>query len=345
MHLKNEYRLWILALIAIVSPSLLAQGHGAAVEESDSPQLEIRNYRFSRFTNTTDRLVLEFHRKDNSGKKLKVRAENKGNEWTVDVENAVLLGAIPEVLINDAYRKSARYLGAFSVNMEGPASGFSMKVGTLKDARVVAQWLENPTRLVIDTEAASVASRPHRETMSFERTAPKRPTLDEVMCFPATAKVNLTVSFQPRTSQQEEMQNIRINTNGTTLAAEANPPADAIVCYPKRMAIGAMLSFEERIRNPYLGQKSQSSEIFTPAETPKTAEKTVGHESDLDPLAAADAHLEASLAPTAGHADEHHAENAHRNPAEATAHKEAAHPAPAKHATPSPLSLLPPSAH
>lgn len=283
MQHKNVYRVWLLAIMAFLAiPAALRANETA--EANELPQLEIRNYRFSQFTPTTDRLVLEFERKDATGKKLSVKTNKNNGEWNVDTDNVMLLGAIPENLITESYRKPARYLGLISVNMESATTGFSIKVSTKHGAHVKAQWLANPTRLVID--AISGRAVAHRETLSFERMAPKRPGLDELMCFPATAKVNLTVTFQPRANRQEELQNIRINTDGTTLAPEAQPPADAIVCYPRRMQIGATLSYEDRIQNAFLGQKSHSHELFAPAEAghaAKVQEKTLGHESDLDP--------------------------------------------------------------
>jgi hypothetical protein len=286
MQRKNGYGLTVFALVASLLTAATALPNSHSTENS-GVQLEIRQYRFSRYNSTTDRLVLEFERKDHSADAPQAKVESgHGGEWTIDTGNVVLLGAIPESLITDSYKKTSRFLGDISVNMESPTEGFSIKVATKKNSHVSAQWLQNPTRLVIDTQASREKHAPPRQAASFELKAPHRPGIDDLACFPANSKVSLTVTFQPNANRQEEIQNIRVNTAGTTLAPEEEPPPDAIVCYPRLKQVAATLSFEDHIRNHFLSQESQTSKIFTPAENapPVTkTTKTFGNEADLDP--------------------------------------------------------------
>jgi hypothetical protein len=302
------------------NPGASEHGGGGAV------QLEVRQYRFSKHSGGYDRLVLEFERKDSGNHKapqVTTHAAESG-EWNIELGNTVLLGAIPESLINESYASKSRFLGPMSLNLDSSHSGFSIRVATKAGtSRVQASWLANPARLVIDAYGQK-AVHAHRQALSVHHESPKHPGLDSLMCFPATSKVALTVIFQGSHQQSEELQNIRVNTDGTTLAPSSVPPSDAIVCYPRKSQILASLSFEDKPRNEIFTQQPVSERIFTPppAPAPKAvAEKALANELDLDPVGAGLGQLPTSFGTP-------------RAPAQSgTA-------APAAHA--SPLSLLPP---
>lgn len=280
------------ALLSLALPAYGNAPEAGGVEEG-GPRLEIRQYRFSRHNSGFDRLVLEFERKDaNTSIQPKVSAQKSGTprEWSVQVDNALLLGAIPESLINDSYTKKSRYLGAISVNMDAPGTGFAVRAA-MKGAgtRVQAMWLENPSRLVIDAYGGSNVA--HRETSSTK--SQSRPGLADLLCFPAVSKVGLTVIFQTQTRADEELQNIRVNTDGVNPVGE--PGRDAIVCYPKTSRVVAALSFETKPKDSLISHEmptmTEPSPIpepaFTaPAPTPApmaAAQPPVANDMDLDP--------------------------------------------------------------
>ncbi len=262
--------------------------------EEGGPRLEIRQYRFSRHAGGYDRLVLEFERKDSdSSSRPSVGAQKSSTprEWSVQVDNAVLLGAIPESLINDSYTKKSRYLGPISVNMDNPSTGFSVRA-TIKSAgtRIQAMWLENPARLVIDAYGAG-KSLAHRETSSVK--SHQRPGLADLLCFPAVSKVGLTVIFQTQSHSEEELQNIRVNTDGTT-PLEGTPSNDAIVCYAKSSRVVAALSFESKPKESLISRETPTytepatipEPSFTapaPATTPMASAPAVSNDMELDP--------------------------------------------------------------
>ncbi len=273
---------FLIALLTIAGSAFADSGHPLdEAAGTDGPKLEIRQYRFSRHGAGYDRLVLEFDRKDHSSAEPKVWADNQGSAATVHVENVTLLGAIPESLINDSFSRKSRFLGPISVNMDA-ANGFSVRTAMKGGASSVkVLWLNNPARLVIDAHGSQDVA--HRETLSISRHS-RRPTLADLMCFPATSKVGLTVAFLPQSNQSEELQNVRVNTDGVT-PQEGAPPADAIVCYPKKTQIIAALSFEERPRDSVLSNQTENLMAPEQALSAKAAAEAaaLGDESDLDP--------------------------------------------------------------
>ncbi len=270
------------------------QANVSASEGGPAAQLEIRQYRFSRHGGDHDRLVLEFDRKDSAGHHTpNVKVEkSEGESSLVKLHGAVLLGAIPESLINDSFSKKSRFLGPVSLTMDAPESGLSVRVEHKRSgAQVKALWLQNPSRLVIDAYSHGGAGHsPDRQASSVQHSSPRRPGLDKLMCFPATSKVSLTVSFQAPAPSSEDIQNIRVNTDGTTLTAAPTPPADAIVCYPRKSFVTASLSFEETQRNAAITQTPATEKMFSAPAPPAppaaplmpSVVKTAPAESDLD---------------------------------------------------------------
>lgn len=242
-------------LAAVVSPLCFAEiGPQATVPLEDSggsPRLEIRNYRFQAHRGQGfERLVLEFSRKDQNPKvQPLVKVTPAGAEMDIAIDRAVLMGAIPESLINDSYQAKSRYLGALSVNADNPAAGFSLRTA-LKNpkAKLKAFWLANPPRLVIDVRVGKeIASTDEggSATLKVTRKKPQPPAFERFICFPAAAKVGMNVVFQmAQTKKEEELKNVHVNLQGTSVQEEAAPPPDAIVCYPREAQVVAQLGFE-----------------------------------------------------------------------------------------------------
>src|SRR3954451_16725037 len=104
--------------IAIALTLLAAPWAHAENAQDATPRLEIREYRFQPHRNLGyERLVLEFTRKD-SNSRVQPKVRMKGSEIVVD--RAILMGAIPESLINDSYSGKSKYLGPLSVNTDNP---------------------------------------------------------------------------------------------------------------------------------------------------------------------------------------------------------------------------------
>jgi hypothetical protein len=265
MRLRKTHQfLWVACLAALYAPVF-------AEAEPATGQLEINQYRFSRHAGSYDRLVLEFNRKDATSNQPQVRVEQTGGAWNISVDNASLLGAIPESLINDSFKKKSRYLSEVTVNADSARSfvvAAKLKPGS--GNHIEAFWLNAPARLVIDSygeqkhavekrEAASVHVEPKPEPkVEIERQA-KFPGFAHLSCFPATSRVGLTVVFQPDATEGDQMQNYRINTDG--IGGSTQPAADAIHCYPKKSQIKAELSYEAHRPSPF---STQGKTLFTP---------------------------------------------------------------------------------
>lgn len=260
---KTHVFLWVACLMALCAPV-------QAESDAATAQLEINQHRFSRHAGGYDRLVLEFTRKDSNPVAPQIHADqNATGGWNISVENATLLGAIPESMINDSFKNKSRFLGEVSVNADSPR-GFTV-TANLKSGRgkhIESFWLDAPARLVIDSygsvghvaekrESASVAVAPGQKPV-IEREA-KFPGFAHLICFPATSRVGLTVVFQPEATEGDQMQNYRINTDG--IGGSTQPSADAINCYPKKSQIKAALSYEDHKPAAF---QSQGKTFFTP---------------------------------------------------------------------------------
>jgi hypothetical protein len=100
---------------------------------SAAPRLEIRKYRFFHDTRLQrERLVLEFERRDfyhESKPRVSFEALSS-QEIIVKLENAVLMGAIPESLINDSYVHQSKFMGPISMDDRSMSSGLAMKMNS-----------------------------------------------------------------------------------------------------------------------------------------------------------------------------------------------------------------------
>jgi hypothetical protein len=161
----------------------------------------------------------------------------------------MLMGAIPEALINDAYMKKSHYLGALSVNSDNPASGFALRT-SLKNprAKIRAFWLANRPRLVIDARFEKAAVKSSKEQLAIHREHEGVPPFDRFVCFPASSSVGMNVIFQPNDKKDAELKNVHINLQGVTNddGSAATAP-DAIVCYPRSAQVIASLTFDTTV--------------------------------------------------------------------------------------------------
>lgn len=198
----------ILMVALIALGGLYAQGSTNDESGPDS-KLEIKKFRFRRHNRKNfERLVIEFVQKGGGGvPDVKTNASMSGKEATILFERALLVGSIPEALINDSYVAKSRFLGPISINTDGPTPGFTIRTFLKEPVGVDAFWLNHPARLVLDVfpsdsprvegrvpegqEERGVASYRGRSTQSQENP-------NSIVCYPVSAAVSATVTFHPQ---------------------------------------------------------------------------------------------------------------------------------------------------
>jgi len=282
---------------------------------SAAPRLEIRKYRFFHDSHLQrERLVLEFERRDfyhESKPRVSIEALSS-QEIIVKLENAVLMGAIPESLINDSYAHQSKFMGPISMDDRNLSGGLAMKM-KLKDFDLgyKAEWLSSPARLVVDVFPKTGAAGKnlalgegrsrHPKSLKVER----KNTVSgfgDFMCFPAKAKVGLAVVFQAGTQASEDLQKFRVNIDGSNIGLETHMDQESIVCYPKTAQVKASLSFQATqgatsapIQSGTVGGGAPLLNLFPPT-SPSAPEHTAplaaptaaapvtgGSDADLDP--------------------------------------------------------------
>jgi hypothetical protein len=283
MHWKKVFS--VVALLCAGNPVFSQEG-------ASLPKMEIRQYRFNHHGKHIERLVLEFDLKEGAAGTPKVQVTQKSpKEVFINSENLLLLGAIPESLINESYARKSHILGPIAVNLETQQGGFSLQANLKKNGTVKAFWLANPTRLVMDV-AATEKETAHNESESnsaFTHGVEKAP-LSAFLCFPAAAKVNLNVIFESKMAAKESVQNIPVNLE-PDLAAAAAAAEGGVVCYPKKAQVHASLTFSGlekalvNATNPQLKKTEIAPRNWTPAAIiEKQAAAAPNTDDDLDPL-------------------------------------------------------------
>jgi hypothetical protein len=183
-----------------------AQAIASDAGDKGVAHLEIKKFRYSRSQRKGfERLVVEFTQKKSEGKgasapAISVTPSPNGKESTIVVEPALLVGAIPEALINESYVRKSRFLGPISFSTDGPTSGFSMRAFLKSNVMVDAFWLDYPHRLVIDAfpaDSARAAGRMPVEEGGSRRIASVSGNGSQIVCYPLSAAVSATVSFSP----------------------------------------------------------------------------------------------------------------------------------------------------
>jgi len=209
---------------------------------------EIKDFRFGRYAKQGyERLVLELVEKEKTlapAPSVKVNPNSAHSDVMVNISPAVLTGAIPESLINEAFTKKSKLLGSLSVNTDNSAGTVSLKA-SLKDpkAAVEAFWLNNPPRIVVDAISAGgkkgrgVATHEDSGSSTGTSEAPaKKWRAGDFICFPSGAQAKLSVVFKARAGGSD-FSPIPVPM------PSAPAPQEAIVCYPRNTQVTAALSF------------------------------------------------------------------------------------------------------
>lgn len=231
----------------------------AAAESSETPRLEIRDYRFSSHKKERyERLVIEFTPKDPTAKlepSVRVTPGVGSGEANVFVDQAMMTGAIPESLINDSFTKKSRYMSNIAVNMDSPGAGFSIRV-TLKDgsASLNPFWLQNPPRLVIDAigpnsgkdrSVASTSSGKGKKKKHM-KVAKAQNAMNGYYCFPAASQTALSIVFQNKKNDKTHAKVALQGQYGAAAPEGETPAPDAIYCYPQDAQITASIALEKK---------------------------------------------------------------------------------------------------
>jgi hypothetical protein len=202
--------------------TLLAIALVASFGLADTGKYEISKYRFSKKSGKSgERLVIEFSTKNKGSKpQVKTQFNSSNKSVAVHIDNASLMGAIPEAMINDTYLPKSNYLGNLNINTDDKES-FHLKVALKNSVKDVdAFWLDSPARLVLDISTGgghSTAKGDHSYSSRGIASEEKRSTKSgKVMCFHADSQVTPAIMFDKKLGIQ----------------GQQNGAADGIVCYP-----------------------------------------------------------------------------------------------------------------
>ncbi len=193
-----------IACVIALSMALVSTSGWATPDEGAFAKFEIKKFRFRRNSGKNfERLVIEFAKKSgNSRPVVRIDAPNTGKDATIEIDQASLVGAIPEALINDSYVPRSHFLGPVSINTDGPSSGFTIRTFLKSPVSVDAFWLDHPARLVLDVFPANsprVAGRvPEPSDRSIASTKAGESEDGPIVCYPVSSAVSAQVMFHAK---------------------------------------------------------------------------------------------------------------------------------------------------
>jgi hypothetical protein len=238
----------------IVCLVFLGAGISAETVASGDPSVtkyEIKKFRFGgNRRKGYERLVVEFNRKESGPSKptLKVVPNTSGKEATLYVDQAVLVGAIPEALINDSYVTKSKYLGPVSINTDGSGSGFSIRA-FLKDAVTMEAFLlEHPSRLVLDV----IPMNPDVIQPISHAVLPTKNNPSRIVCYPASQQVIATVDFHPKTGEPKtiEMDSAKLDKLEAQLISSTGKKVETAICFPANSQLAPNISYQPKLQEP-----------------------------------------------------------------------------------------------
>lgn len=235
--------------------------------KSFSANFEIKSYRFhSHIRENYDRLVLEMAKINGTETPLVKVTNESASEALIEIQNAKLVGAIPESSINNSFMATSRYLGPITFNNDSPANSFSIKLWLKKtDSDVDAFWQDAAGKLVVDVYPknslrAKGLNQLHDNRNTASVSAPKikcnNEELPKYLCFPASARVGLKVKFDVSPYLKTKIQAIPVQL-GTIATSSSFSSQDAIVCYPSIARVTPSFTFEAFVEPEQL-----SNEVF-----------------------------------------------------------------------------------
>jgi hypothetical protein len=205
-------------------------------------ELQIKKFRFNRHVKLGfERLVIEFETKTpmKTNPIIRLVPNASGKETTVHINQASLVGAIPESAINDSYVKKSQYFGPVSINSDASA-GFEIRTFIKQSHSVVdAFWLDKPSRLIIDVFPKS-SDRAQGPNIVLKRTT-----------------ASLSRKAEPQNSNPEEKsietekKSVEIKESKPTESATPEwtkmekPSYESILCFPAHTQVKANIAFDK----------------------------------------------------------------------------------------------------
>ena len=255
----------LILCVLILSVFILVPAvHSAAPD--DAPRYEIRKFRFrSHKHKDFERLVVEFKQKGSPSNEIpnvRIDGGTTGKEANIIIEQATLVGAIPEALINDSYVTKSDFLGPISINTDGPTTGFSLRTFLKEPVSVDAFWLNNPSRLVLDvfpSNSPRVAARvpdpepaPVRRKLASLRASSqgsdwKESNPNEIVCYPVSAAVSASVNFTPRNPSAQQFSAVELVAPNGQMQARGPEP---VVCFLASAQVVASVAFQTKMKSP-----------------------------------------------------------------------------------------------
>lgn len=241
----------LLALLIILWSGLSFAPQGDA-----SPALEVSRYRFQKYAGQGfERLVLEFKEAKSGTKIPRIKTESASKEATVHVQNAMLVGVIPESAILASYLSKSKILGPVSIDTYTPTS---FKVhASLKNSegQVDAFWLHNPSRLVIDAfRSQSARAKGPALTKILAKKTKLRP---DYFCFPAGSKIEASQPSSDATS-------VMISKQGQTPSTDS--PSKEIHCFHRSALMQTIVNIEEKPASEVITSPLDSPASIAPDE-------------------------------------------------------------------------------
>lgn len=212
--------------------TLLAFALVASFGLADTGKYEISKYRFSKKSGKSgERLVIEFSTKNKGSKpQVKTQFNSSNKSVAIHIDNASLMGAIPEAMINDTYLPKSNYLGNLNINTDDKES-FHLKVALKNSVKDVdAFWLDSPARLVLDISTGTHSTAKHSEGSSrgiASHEEKKSGKSGKVLCFHADSQVTPAIMFDKKLGIQ----------------GQQNGPVDGIVCYPTAALVDVNVTY------------------------------------------------------------------------------------------------------
>lgn len=286
-------------LYATIMISVAASFKVEAVSSTDSARYEIKKFRFRRAKKRDfERLVIEFNSKNKTAKSPEVKLDrsHSSDEIKISIEPGTLVGAIPEALINDSYAAKSQFLGPLSVNPDVPANGFTIHTKLKESVMADAFWLENPSRLVLDTfpqnSPRSISrikdpeelekSNSKRELAGIKPQSKSLKDKQSIVCYPISSAVSAQVIFHPRVTEAPQYSSVELYP----LTNNKNTDPEPVVCFLASSQVIASVSFISAAKDQtkYVPWNGSFEKGTPPKETPKTPTKEQLKETLKEPV-------------------------------------------------------------
>lgn len=213
-------------------------------------ELQIKKFRFNRHVKLGfERLVIEFENKSPTKNSPIIRLvpNTNGKETTVHINQASLVGAIPESSINDSYVKKSQYFGPVSINSDA-STGFEIRTFIKQSHSIVdAFWLDKPSRLIVDVFPKS-SDRAQGPNIVLKRTTASETGKSETRKS-ETGKSETGKAESKKSNSEEKSEGIKeatVTEGATPEWTKMEKPSDeSILCFPAHTQVKANIAFDK----------------------------------------------------------------------------------------------------